>query len=296
MTTKKVLVDTDIGGDIDDALCLAYLLGHPSCELMGITTVSGEVEKRAMIADAICKVAGRSIPIHAGADKPLLPSPLYPKPDGAARLSNWAHETAFQKYRAVDFLRQTIRENPHEISLLAIGQLTNIALLFLIDPEIPELIKELHIVCGVFSDELQTSPDMPMANWNSWADPHACAIVYHTNVPVRRTFGLNVTTRLTLQRREKADLFSSDIMKAVEDFGSPWLENNVMTFHDPLAAACLFEPQICEYQRGFIDVEIKDERTLGMMHFRPSDDGCGEIATSVNRNHFFEHYFSIVCT
>ena len=60
--TKKVLLDTDIGGDIDDALCLAYLLNHPSCELLGVTTVGGEVEKRAMVADAICKSAEKKYP------------------------------------------------------------------------------------------------------------------------------------------------------------------------------------------------------------------------------------------
>src|SRR4051812_24385910 len=93
MTIKKVWLDTDIGGDIDDALCLAYLLSNPRCEIVGITTVGGEVVKRAMVADAICKAAGRSIPIYAGADKQLLPSNIYPTPDGAVKLSNWEHET-----------------------------------------------------------------------------------------------------------------------------------------------------------------------------------------------------------
>ena len=54
----KVLLDTDIGSDIDDALCLAYLLAQPECELLGITTVTGDVEKRAMLASAQCKVVG----------------------------------------------------------------------------------------------------------------------------------------------------------------------------------------------------------------------------------------------
>lgn len=192
-------------------------------------------------------------------------------------------------------MRKTIYENPHEISLLAIGHLTNIALLFLIDPEIPKLIKELHIVSGVFSDELEASMDMPMANWNSWLDPHACAIVYNTKVPIHRTFGLNVTTKLVLKKYEEVDLFNSDIMKAVEDFGSPWLEKNDMTFHDPLAGACLFEPQFCEYQRGFIEVDFKNEKSLGMMSFHASNVGNCEIATTVNRNKFFEHYFSVAC-
>lgn len=57
---EKILLDTDIGGDIDDAVCLAYLLREPRCELIGITTVCGESEKRAAVADAICKSAGIS--------------------------------------------------------------------------------------------------------------------------------------------------------------------------------------------------------------------------------------------
>jgi purine nucleosidase len=293
---KKVLLDTDIGGDIDDALCLAYLLHQPSCELVGITTVGGEVEKRAMVADAICKAAGNNIPIYAGADKQMLPSDLYPTPDGVAKLSNWDHDTSFKKNQAVDFMRKTIHENPHEISLLAVGHLTNIALLFLLDPEIPYLLKELHIMCGVFSEELETSLDMPMANWNSWLDPHASAIVYNTNVPIHRTFALNVTTELVLKRDEKVDLFSSNIMKAVEDFGSPWLEKNDMTFHDPLAGACLFEPELCKYQRGIIDVDIYNKQNLGMMSFHADVRGNREIAIEVDRKRFFEHYFSISCS
>ncbi len=61
-------------------------------------------------------------------------------------------------------MRKTIRQHPHEISLLAIGHLTNIEMLFLIDPEIPKLMKELYIMSGVFSDKLEISIDMPMAN------------------------------------------------------------------------------------------------------------------------------------
>jgi purine nucleosidase len=118
---------------------------------------------------------------------------------------------------------------------------------------------------------------------------------YHTKVPIHRTFGLNVTTKLVLKNDEEVDFFSSDLMKAVADFGSPWLEKNDMTFHDPVAGACLFEPQLCEYQRGFIDVDFKNEQSLRMMSFKASNVGHCEIATTVNRNKFFEHYFSIVC-
>jgi purine nucleosidase len=71
MATKLIL-DTDIGGDIDDAVCLAYLLMHPQCDLLGITTVSGEPEKRAALASVLCQVAGKDIPIYPGLDLPII--------------------------------------------------------------------------------------------------------------------------------------------------------------------------------------------------------------------------------
>ncbi len=79
----KILLDTDIGGDIDDAMCLAYLLREPRCRLLGVTTVCGEPEKRAAVADAICRAAGREVPVVAGADETLQPVPVYPTPEGA---------------------------------------------------------------------------------------------------------------------------------------------------------------------------------------------------------------------
>ena len=131
---RKVLLDTDIGSDIDDAVALAYLLANPACELLGITTVAHESEKRAMLASALCKVARRNLPIFPVADAPLIiPSTRYP-PNQAARLPFWPHETTFPRGSAIEFLRTTIRRHPGEIDLLAIGPLTNIALLFTTDP------------------------------------------------------------------------------------------------------------------------------------------------------------------
>ena len=67
----KILLDTDIGSDIDDAVCLAYLLAQPDCELLGITTVTGEAVERAKMASALCKVAGKDVPIYPGVEQPI---------------------------------------------------------------------------------------------------------------------------------------------------------------------------------------------------------------------------------
>ncbi len=69
----KILLDTDIGSDIDDAVCLEYLLANPKCDLLGITTVTGEAERRAQMASALCAVAGKKVPIFPGREEPLLP-------------------------------------------------------------------------------------------------------------------------------------------------------------------------------------------------------------------------------
>ena len=81
----KILLDTDIGSDIDDSLCLAYLLAQPECDLLGITTVSGEPEKRAMLADVICKHAGRAVPIYPGIENPILGQQMQSRQTGLTK-------------------------------------------------------------------------------------------------------------------------------------------------------------------------------------------------------------------
>src|SRR5687767_919361 len=107
----KVILDTDIGSDIDDAICLAYLLAQPACELLGITTVSGEPVERAKLASALCKAAGQDVPIYPGAEQPLISVQRQPRSQQSAMLDRWPHETDFPRYEAVEFLRRTIRAN-----------------------------------------------------------------------------------------------------------------------------------------------------------------------------------------
>src|SRR5688572_28764132 len=112
----KVLLDTDIGSDIDDAVCLAYLLAQPDCELLGITTVSGEPIQRAMIASAVCTLAGQQIPIYPGAADPLLVPQRQTRAQQASALGRWPHELEFPRGQAIEFLRQTIRAHPGEVT------------------------------------------------------------------------------------------------------------------------------------------------------------------------------------
>jgi inosine-uridine nucleoside N-ribohydrolase len=288
----KLLLDTDIGSDIDDAVCLAYLLANPECQLLGITTVSGEPEKRAMMASVLCNIAGKDVPIYPGADEPLIGPQRQPKAQQAKVLENWRHKTSFHKGEAVEFLRKTIRDNPGEVVLLSIGPLTNVALLFKADQEIPKLLRGLVMMCGVFADRL---PGIGLLEWNAICDPYATSIVYASEVALHRSVGLDVTCRVTMKSDEVMNRFKVPLLEPVVDFASVWFEKtDKIIFHDPLAAATIFDDQICAFQKGSVEVELASDRLRGMTHWSwEPDKGKHEIAVEVDSERFFKHYFSV---
>lgn len=288
----KVWLDTDIGSDIDDAVCLAYLLARPDCDLAGISTVSGEPERRAMLADALCRVAGRAVPVFPGAATPLLIPEQQPRAPQADALTRWSHATDFPRGEAVAAMRRAIREAPGEITLLAIGPLTNVALLFAGDREIPGLLAGLVLMGGQFTGRMPGSGPRGVAEWNMICDPHAAAMVYRTPVPVHRSVGLDVTTRVRMPADAVRARFTAPLLRPVRDWAEVWFrEREIITFHDPLAAAALFDDALCGFSRGTVAVETASERAGGLTYWTPGDDGPHEIATSVDSDRFFAHFF-----
>jgi inosine-uridine nucleoside N-ribohydrolase len=289
---EKILLDTDIGSDIDDAVCLAYLLAQSDCDLLGITTVSGEPVLRAQLASALCRVAGLDIPIYPGAGSPLLVEQRQKSAQQAARLGRWPHAEEFPTGQAVAFLRETIRTHPHEITLLTIVPLTNIALLFAVDPEIPSLLKQLVMMCGVFTEHLPRRTER--CEWNALLDPHATAIVYRAASPVHRSLGLDVTTQVVMAAAEVRDRFQTPLLEPVLDFAEVWFaERPSLTFHDPLAAVSIFDDQVCRFERGHVTVELDDPALHGRTDWQPAADGPHEVALAVDADRFFADYFSV---
>ncbi len=287
----KIILDTDIGSDIDDAFCLAYLLAQPECELLGITTVTGEADKRAMLASVLCKVAGKQIPIFPGSEEPLIVPQKQKRAPQAAALSKWDHDKGFPRGQAVEFLRQTIFEHPCEVVLLTIGPLTNIGLLFRTDPEIPSLLKGLVMMCGVFTNRLAGVGPL---EWNAIGDPHATAIVYQAATNIHRSVGLDVTCQVTMQARQVREKLHSDLLRPVLDFAEVWFQQrDIIMFHDPLAATSIFDDRICVFKKGTVEVELTSERLGGMTFWMPGGSEKHEVALEVDSTRFFEHYFSV---
>lgn len=290
MTSKRVsvLFDTDIGSDIDDAVCLAYLLANPNCDLLGITTVTGDTVKRASMASVLCRIAGKRVPIYPGRREPLLIEQQQPHVPQAAVLDRWAHDTDFPQGEAIEFMRKTIRANPGQVVLLGTGPMTNIAALFAADEEIPRLLKGLVLMCGVFFDGKNSDLE-----WNAKLDPAATAIVYHAVPPFHRSVGLDVTLKVTMPADEVRQKFQTPLLRPVLDFAEVWFKNaKMITFHDPLAATTIFDESICEFEQGRVEVELKSDHLAGATLWYPKDSaGHHQIATTVHTSRFFEHYF-----
>jgi purine nucleosidase len=291
---EKLLLDTDIGSDIDDSLCLAYLLYQEQCEILGITTVSGASVDRAKLASVLLKAAGREdIPVYPGVEQPLLNPQKQPEAHQVKYLPKWPHETKFPEGQAIEFMRRTIRENPGEITLLGVGPLTNIALLFAVDPEIPALLKRLVIMCGVFAYKYQGNSCL--SEWNARCDPHATAMVY--NAPVKNivSVGLDVTGQVVMEKDEILKRFNTGILKVVLDF-SGILDNTrkSIVFHDPLAATVIFKREICDFRRGNVEVETGNSRLEGLTYWKDDENGKNDVAFGVNKEMFIDHFFGTI--
>lgn len=298
MAVKKILLDTDIGSDIDDAIALTYLLCNKQCDLLGITTVSGECVRRAMVADVILKYFDREIPLYPGIDKPLIRSQHQPLCQQWQRLVTWEHRENFEQNKAIEFMRTTIEKNPGEITLAVIGPATNIAVLFTLYPHLVPLVNEVVQMIGYYTGN-QPIRGSKFWEWNSLCDPHAAQILFNMPLKRHRCFGLDVTLELLMSKDEVLKRFTAPALKPVVDFSHAWFNftdriNEQICFHDPLAVAAVFDETLCSYAKGNIEVEMSSGRLFGITYFTPSEDGRHEVAIIVDRERFLANFFEVI--
>lgn len=290
MVTKiPVLLDTDIGSDIDDAVALAYLLRNPRCELVGITTVTGDTSRRAAIAEVIVSRVGREdIPVHRGAEKVLLTGPGQPDVPHYEAIGAIPHRMNRPPDTALDFLRTTIRSRPGEITLLTIGPLTNVALLFATDPEIPSLLAGLVSMAGIYF-----TPGS--REWNALVDPIASAMVFADGPAGHSCIGLDATRRCVMPADQVRRRFVEPPLDLVRDQAEVWFKGrDHIVFHDPLAASVIFRPQLC----GFVDGEVAvrmvgDPSRWGETVFTEANGAAHRVAKEVDVGAFFDEFFSV---
>ncbi|WP_347295540.1 nucleoside hydrolase [Enterocloster bolteae] len=311
MGREKILLDTDIGTEVDDAITLAYLLANPDAEIMGITTVTGEAAERARLASVLCRIAGREdIPIYPGCENPIFVPQIELYAPQKKVLGRWEHQKDFPPNRAVAFMQDVIRRNPGEITLVCIAPLTNVGLLFAMDPEIASLLKRIVLMCGSptytrYDNTGETMSAMEKSDVivlgskgvienNALIDPHATKIVYGADVREHITCGLNVTSQLIMKPEEAEGLFRHPILEPVLDIAREWFKDEErVTFHDPLAAVSLFHDDVCLFEQGDLFIETDSSLLSGFTYWKKKSDGRHRVAMKVNKEKFFEHLFEV---
>ncbi len=275
--STKILLDTDIGNDPDDAIALAYLLASDRVDLMGITTVSGDVNRRAACAQVIRDAAGRAeIPIHPGTSNVLLTGPGQPMVPHYETIARYPHRTDWPAYSAVEFMRQTIRENPGEITLVCTGPLTNVALLLAMDPEIGSMLQSLVTMNGCFCNSGKQE-------LNAMVDPLATAMVYRAQVPNHRCIGMETTHGCSLTVQQVRRHFLSPELKLICVMADDWLDSpSDFYLNDTVAAVVAVNPELCNWTQGSVSVPLGEPQAPVQTLLRPEPNGPHQVAYNLD--------------
>lgn len=245
-----IIIDTDIGTDIDDAFALALVIKSPELELLGVTTVSGDTAARARLAAKFLWQAGgkwRQIPVVAGAAGPA-------QPIEQARWAEGFISPQILKESAVDFMRSEIHRYPGQVTIIAIGELTNVAALIKADPVAAKRIKRLAMMGG--SIALGYGPgSKPEPEWNIKSNPAAAKVVFSSGIPILMA-PLDVTAMLKLGADERSRLFSQNtaVTSSLSALYHLWGQETPTLF-DPMAVVMLIDPGICQTQALAIEVD-----------------------------------------
>ncbi len=247
-SVEKVILDTDIADDIDDAYALALLASSPDVELLGVTTAWGETNKRAKVAAKLLAVMGRrNVPVYAGRV-------------GAARVGrqgDWAREFRSPSLRAGDavtFLKQQIDRAPGQITLIGIGPLVNLGDLVTRYPEVRAKIKRIVIMGGAVSVGYNNQTP-PTPEWNIKCDPSAARAVFMSGVPLVMA-GLEVTTMMQLDSERQKRLWAdgTPLTDALAALTNLW-GNGIPTLYDVVAVAHALGHGFCDAERRHVVVE-----------------------------------------
>jgi purine nucleosidase len=234
----KVLLDTDIGTDIDDAWALGLLLVSPEVDLVGVTISDGDTAARARVAAKLLHRTGR-------AAVPLAVGRATPPPDSVDYQFTWAEDfTTLQPLRtpAADFIVETLRRSPGEITLVAVGPLQNVADAVRKEPELGRLAKRIVLMSGSIGGNAW-SPT-PFAEWNVMRAIEDAQLVY-SRLPLT-IVPLDATSYVKLETHERVRLVKhpAPLTRALEALYRLWLAapDQRMTLHDQLAIAETLRP------------------------------------------------------
>ena len=272
---QSLIIDTDPGQD--DAVAILLALASPEINLLGITTVAGNVPLALTQLNArkICDLAGRTdMQVFAGLDRPLvrplvtaehvhgrtgLDGPVLPDP-----------ETPLQKQHAVDYIIDTLRREPAgSVTLAPIGPLSNIAMAMQRAPDIIPRIRQIILMGGAY---FEVGNITPAAEFNIYVDPHAAQIVFASGVPITM-MPLDVTHKALTRTDRVAALRAignrtgvavAEMLEFFERFDEAKYGSDGGPLHDPCTVAWMIAPDIFNGRPCNVEIETASPLTMGM--------------------------------
>jgi purine nucleosidase len=250
--TSKVIFDTDIGDDIDDAYALGFLLRSPEIKVLGVTTAFGDTHLRARLATRFLDAAGRGdVPVFEG-----------PKTVAKSNFTQrkWAVGSPDRAYPdAIEFILESIRKNPAQITLVSVAPLTNVGALLEKDPKTFRKLKRVVIMGGSvehgYGNKVQ-----PDAEWNIENDIPAAKALFMAGVPLY-VMPLD-SSQIPLEPSRQSELFGkkTGMTLALEELTAEWsaaTNHKSPILFDAVAAAYAVQEEICPTTAMRIEVDGK---------------------------------------
>jgi inosine-uridine nucleoside N-ribohydrolase len=298
--STPVLIDCDPGHD--DAIALLLALASPELNLLGVSTVSGNqtLDKTTANALRVLELAGRpDVPVAAGAERPLireqfvasyvhgesgLEGPDLPPPRGAV-----------VGQHAVDFLAGMIEAAGEPATLIAVGPLTNVALLLSVRPRAAERLERIVLMGGAIAEGNVT----PAAEFNVWADPEAARRVFDSGLDVTM-IGLDVTHKALvgpahfdrLRGSGKIGTFVAELLEYFNVFHRETYGFDGSPIHDAVAVAHVLRPGLVQTKRRHVAVETDSElcrgRTVVDLWQRTGSEPNADVGVDIDADAFVE--------
>lgn len=270
--SHRIILDTDIGSDVDDLMALALILGSPQLELLGVTTVYGDTRLRAQLAHRVLRLVGHQAQVHAGESTPISGKDVWWAGHEGALYDQLEEET-YDSDAAVDFLVEAVLAEPGSVDVVAIGPLTNIARAIEADPRFAASVRHLWVMGGSFSTE------EPEHNLRS--DDAAARRVFESNIPITVT-GLEITRRINVGREAVASIAASgELGKLIQAEIRQWWEfweTEWNVPHDPVTVLTMTHPDLFTLSEPG-RIEVGSGEREGISTFK---EGVGSIRVTVD--------------
>lgn len=305
----RILLDTDMGTDVDDAMCLALALASPEIDIAAVVAVSGDTHRRAEVSKRLLEMAGRGdIPVYAGERDPLTEGASFAvtgkegdgilEPGDAPQVETESGADAIRRYL----------QDEDGLELVAVGPMTNLAVTIGADAELADRVERLTIMGGHVRDISYGGFSFPFGiDYNLCSDREATVRALRADTPTRLVTG-DVTLQAWLREADLVRLEESThplvqaVTRAIRvwtpiqnqifgGLGADMSGDNVAFLHDPLALACVHDESFCTFESLWIEPAI-EEGTFRSFERPAGSPGAREmrVATAVDADRFREHF------